>query len=79
MRPLFFLLTLINLGYFTWQQQQQSIETPLPHGPIASTPNSNTLTLLSEIHIPHTMDTEPVPRDNALQETPPTSQPEEPH
>ena len=71
MRILFLLLILINLGYFMWQWPQQTNERILPNGPLAVAPNSKTLTLLSEIHAPPAaLDT--APRNNPLQEAPPT-------
>lgn len=73
MRILFLLLVLINLGYFTWQWPQQTNDTILPRGPIPVTPNSKTLTLLSEVHTPPAANTPP--RNNALQEAPPGGNP----
>ena len=69
MRPLFLLLVLINLAYFTWQWQQQSEVKHLSSGPLAVAPNSNTLKLLSETDIP-AADNTSAPRSNALQEAP---------
>jgi len=68
MRPLFLVLVLINLGYFAWQRQQQVEETPMQSGPLAVTPHSNTLTLLSEIHTAPAVDA--APHGNTLQEAP---------
>jgi hypothetical protein len=48
MRILFLLLVLINLGYFMWQWPHQSNDKMLPSGPLAITPNSKVLKLLSE-------------------------------
>ena len=73
MRILFLLLILLNLGYFMWQWPQQTNDKILPSGPIPVTPNSKTLTLLSEI--PHPSTEETPPRDNALQETTPQETP----
>jgi hypothetical protein len=70
MRPLFLLLILINLAFFTWQWQQQSEVKRLPSGPLAVAPNSNTLKLLSETDIPAAADNTSAPRSNALQEAP---------
>jgi len=52
MRILFLLLLLANLGYFMWQWPQQSNDKILPSGPLPVTPNSKTLTLLSELPNP---------------------------
>jgi len=52
MRILFMLILLANLGYFMWQWPQQSNDKILPSGPLPVTPNSKTLTLLSELPNP---------------------------
>jgi len=70
MRVLFLLLILVNLAFFTWQWQQQSVEKDVPSGPLAVAPNSTTLKLLSEAATPATADNAAAPRNNALQETP---------
>jgi hypothetical protein len=70
MRPLFLLLILVNLAFFTWQWQQQSEVKSVPSGPLAVAPNSNTLKLLSETDSPAAADNTPAPRGNALQEAP---------
>jgi hypothetical protein len=71
MRILFLLLVLANLGYFTWQWQQQDNQIPPPSGPIAAAPDSNTLKLLSELDSPDAADNTAEPRSDALQETTP--------
>ena len=48
MRILFLLLVLINLAYFMWQWPHQTNDKILPNGPLAITPNSKVLQLLSE-------------------------------
>ena len=70
MRPLFLLLVLTNLAFFTWQWQQHSEVKRMPSGPLAVAPNSNTLKLLSEAGVPAATDNTSAPRSNALQEAP---------
>ena len=73
MRILFLLLILINLGYFMWQWPHQTNDKILPNGPLPVTPNSKTLTLLSEL--PKTQGATTAPRDNATQQTQPEDTP----
>jgi hypothetical protein len=75
MRVMFLLLVLLNLGLFTWHWQRQSNEPPPSSGPIAVAPDSKTLTLLNEIDNPDATANTPVPRSDALQETPPPENP----
>jgi hypothetical protein len=49
MRILFLLLVLINVAFLMWQWPQQSNDKILPSGPLAITPNSKLLKLLSEL------------------------------
>ena len=59
MRILFLLLILINLGYFMWQWPQQTNDKILPTGPLPVTPNSKTLTMISELPHPPAAKTPP--------------------
>ena len=73
MRILFLLLILINLGYFMWQWPHQTNERILPTGPIPVTPNSKTLTLLSELPNPPPLKTPPP--ETPAEEPPPSDTP----
>jgi hypothetical protein len=68
MRILFLLLLLANLGYFMWQWPQQSNDKILPSGPLPVTPNSKTLTLLSEL--PNPPAAKPAPSTNSAPQAP---------
>jgi len=70
MRVLFLLLILLNLGYFTWQWQQPNDVNPSSGAPMAIAPDTNTLTLLSELHSAPSTTTEPSSGDSRQMTTP---------